>query len=168
MDRYTTTLETPDAPQRKARWQPHWQDVKPDDPNWEVWDKRVIRRYASTIRPRTIHPDAWNLSSDAGKARLLDEDKVEQAIVKRNAEAARALAKSTAKEAAIRGDGAPAAVVTQTKTGKPDNGAKPGRYPAVNRRIVEFCAGGNSRMGDPRLFAKPLNSKCEHIRLTVT
>ena len=75
MDRYKTVFETPQAAKRKEPYRPHWEDVKPDDPNWEVWDKRVIRRYANTIRPRSIHPDEWNLSSEAGKDRLLEQDR---------------------------------------------------------------------------------------------
>ena len=41
--------------------------------------------------------------------------------------------------------------------------AKPTKLPAVNRRIVEFCAGENSRMGR---HAAKTSSKCEVIRLT--
>ena len=41
--------------------------------------------------------------------------------------------------------------------------AKPTKLPAVNRRIVEFCAGENSRMG---LHAAKTSSKCGVIRLT--
>jgi len=86
-----------------------------------------------------------------------------RALASANKAAARTLAKAKARDTAIKEDPAPAAPATQPVN--KDKGAKPDIYAAVNRRIVEFCAGEKSRLGAPHFHSK--KSKCEHIRLTV-
>eukprot|EP00972_Heterocapsa_arctica_P072124 10653156-Heterocapsa_arctica.AAC.1 len=44
---------------KKAKGAPLAQDIKPDDPLWELIGDRVIRRYKGTNRPPGVWPEVW-------------------------------------------------------------------------------------------------------------
>ena len=73
MDQYVTPQTRPDAPKRAARWTPDAKDIRPDDPDWEVFGDKVVRIYANSLRPRGVDPIIWNSGGDAHKTRILAE-----------------------------------------------------------------------------------------------
>jgi hypothetical protein len=135
--------DTDEPPEPGARSKfpnkPLAEDVLPDDPEWEVFEGgRVIRRYKGTSRPRGVWPEVWALTSHVNRKKY---------IKKANDIAA---AQHAAELIADQGADRMAAAAVR-------------EFQHVERRIVEFCTGSISKLGDSRYSS----DGCNIIRLTM-